>query len=73
MNDTQSAHEPDRSLDQAAIDDDPVTALAALDPADAPQAAEDYAEALEVDLESAGDSSRRPVQMQVDLGAGSER
>ncbi|MGA9598339.1 MAG: hypothetical protein WBV06_19445 [Acidimicrobiia bacterium] len=70
MDDTQSVNEEDRT---AAKDlSDPVAELGALDPAQAPQAAERYAAALEDDLEKAGVAPREPEQMQADLGASTD-
>lgn len=47
---------------------DPITELAALDPADAPSAAEAYAAELAAELEEAGAQPAQPVQLQADLG-----
>ena len=49
-------------------EEDPVDALAAMDPADAPGAAERYAAELAVDLEDAGAEATNPVQLRADLG-----
>jgi len=48
--------------------DDPVDALAAMDPADAPGAAERYAAELAAALEEAGAEAANPVQLRADLG-----
>ncbi len=50
----------------------PVDALADLDPADAPGAAERYAAKLAAELEDAGASAPDPVQLRADLGDGSQ-
>ena len=47
---------------------DTVEALAAMDPADAPAAAERYALELAADLEDAGAAAPAPVQLSADLG-----
>ena len=52
--------------------DDAVAALAALDPADAPRAAEQYAADLAAELEAAGGQAADPVQLQADLVAPQE-
>ena len=52
-------------------DGHPVDLLAALDPADAPAAAERYAGDLAAELEAAGAAAPDPVQLQADLGEGS--
>lgn len=48
--------------------DDPVDALAAMDPADSPGAAERYAAELAAELEEAGAEAATPVQLRADLG-----
>lgn len=50
----------------------PVDDIAALDPADAPAAAERYAMELAAELEAAGAAPPDPVQLQADLGDGSD-
>ena len=44
----------------------PIDNLAALDPAEAPEAAEEYAQELAAELEEAG-AATEPVQLQADL------
>jgi hypothetical protein len=72
MDDTQSSSQDDPSALSDAGSEDPVAALADMDPAEAPTAAERYAATLESDLEAAGASSSEPVQLRADLGAGNE-
>lgn len=67
MNNTHGSDLPD---DVTADRDEthPADALAALDPADAPAAAEQYAERLAAELEGSGGADSNPVQLQADLG-----
>ena len=68
MDDTHSFEEELPTSEDAG---DPVAALADLDPADAPAAAERYAASLAEELEEAGASPSQPVQLQADLGTDS--
>ena len=66
MNDTHDSEhdggEPAGSLQ------DPIEAVAELDPADAPAAAEDMARQLASELEEAGGQAAQPVQLRAELG-----
>lgn len=68
MNDT---HTPDDDVPVSAVDgaeEHSVEAIASLDPADAPIAAERYAGELAAELEDVGADSADPIQLQADLG-----
>jgi hypothetical protein len=69
MDDTQSLQGNDQSGD-GSVAGDPVAAIADLDPAAAPEAAERYAADLETDLEQAGVDGRETAEMPADPGAG---
>lgn len=64
-------NETDDAVTEPTPDMDAVDALAAMDPADAPGAAERLAATLAEDLEEAGASAPDPVQLRADLGDGS--
>ncbi len=70
MDDTHTFEPTDDELPGNDADGDPIDALAALDPADAPAAAERYADELATELEDAGATPPDPVQLQADLGDG---
>ena len=72
MNDTHTFDNNSDSPDKDATETHPVAALADLDPADAPAAAERYAAALAADLEDAGAPAPDPVQLRADLDDGKE-
>jgi hypothetical protein len=66
MNDT---HTPEGEMTpNPAGANHPIDELAALDPADAPGAAEQYAASLAAELEDAGAAAPDPVQLEADLG-----
>lgn len=67
MNDT---HTPDDSADAVSSPGPgghPAEEIAAMDPAEAPAAAERYAAELAAELEGAGGTPQEPVQLQADL------
>ncbi len=68
MNDTHTAGNDDEAPQDGDDRPDPVDRLAALDPADAPEVAEEYARKLAADLEEAGAPAADPVQLRADLG-----
>ena len=68
MNDTHTADFDDENPRHEHDSADPIEHLAELDPADAPQAAEEYAANLAADLEAAGAQATDPVQLRADLG-----
>ena len=70
MNDTH-ANETEDTVGDPNPATDAVDAIAAMDPADAPGAAERLAAELAEDLEEAGASAPDPVQLRADLGDGS--
>jgi hypothetical protein len=72
MNDTHTADIDDGLGHGDSGPGDPIANLAALDPADAPKAAEDYARELAAELEEAGAPPANPVQLRADLGDPSE-
>lgn len=53
-------------------DGEPAEALAAMDPADAPDLAEELAGALAEDLEAAGAPQSEPTQLAVDIEGASD-
>lgn len=67
MNDTHTSDDVTRSTG-ADAESHPADAIAELDPADAPAAAEGYASELAAELEEAGAAPTDPVQLQADLG-----
>jgi hypothetical protein len=69
MNDTHASGIDNENPGDGTKPDDAVDALAALDPADAPRAAEQYAADLAAELEAAGGQAADPVQLQADLVA----
>ena len=66
MNDTHDS-EHDGAAPAGSLPD-PVEAMAELDPADAPAAAEDLARELASELEEAGGQAAQPVQLRAELG-----
>lgn len=67
MNHTHTPAVPDGDPDGNAKHTHPADVLAALDPADAPPAAEEYAEELAAELEAADEPTAPPVQLQANL------
>ena len=65
MNDT---HTPEEDVSTAVADGHPADAIAELDAADAPAAAEQYASELAAELDAVGVTDADPVQLQADLG-----
>jgi hypothetical protein len=65
MNDT---HTPEEDVSAVVADAHPADAIADLDAADAPAAAEKYASELAAELDEVGVAGADPVQMQADLG-----
>lgn len=70
MNDTQSSPEANRPVAENPEPADRIAELAGVDPAQAPDLAEQYAAELEADLEDSGVDSPRPQQIRADLGEG---
>ncbi|MCP3998679.1 MAG: hypothetical protein GY722_26955 [bacterium] len=67
MDDTHE-EKTEHDMTESHDDGDAVEKLAAMDPADAPGAAERYALELAKDLEDAGAAAPDPVQLSADLG-----
>jgi multidrug resistance efflux pump len=67
MNDTHTSDLPDGVTATDSDNTHPADALAGFDPADAPIAAERYAERLAAELEESGGVDSNPVQLQADL------
>lgn len=72
MDDTHTFDPTDDNQRDSTTGGDAVDDLAALDPAEAPVAAERYAGELAAELEAAGAAAPDPVQLQADLGDGTE-
>jgi hypothetical protein len=73
MNDTHTPEEDVRAANPADVAaEHPADAIAELDPADAPAAAERYASELAAELDEVGVANTDPVQLQADLGAGED-
>lgn len=68
MNDTHTSDDDVTRSAAADPEPHPADAIARLDPADAPPAAERYASELAAELEESGAASADPVQLQADLG-----
>lgn len=68
MNDKHTVQIDDETPESEQDSADQIDHLADLDPADAPQAAEEYAAKLAADLEAAGAPAADPVQLRADLG-----
>ncbi len=68
MNDTHAFEPEDDMTSNPADTEQPVDDLAAMDPADAPGAAERYAASLAAELEDEGAAAPDPVQLRADLG-----
>ncbi len=73
MNDTQTSDDDVTRSTGVDPEQHPADAIAELDPADAPAAAERYASELAAELEEAGAASADPVQLQADLGDDDDR
>lgn len=67
MNDTHTFEPTGNEPPSDGDDRDAIDELKALDPADAPAAAERYAGELAAELEAAGAAAPDPVQLQADL------
>lgn len=73
MNDTHTTGPTNDRSSNDGSPQHPVDELAALDPAEAPAAAEQYARELAGELEAAGAAAPEPVQLQADMGDGSSQ
>lgn len=67
MNDTHNSERSDTGASQTPQNGDPIDAMEAVDPADAPALAERYAVDLAAELEESGAAAPDPVQLQADL------
>ena len=72
MNDTHTFDKDADDASDTASSEHPVDKIAAMDPADAPAAAEGFAAELAAELENSGATPPDPVQLQADLPEGGD-